>query len=94
MSLPLSLCPPHPCNTLTAVSTTLTSPPGVHGRLTELGQVPQRAYKLALAVAMGRDVDDVVVDNDRVASECIQYLRDQKLPPMTFIPMASCKVMI
>ena len=54
--------------------------------------MPQRAYKLALAVAMGRDVDDVVVDNDKVASECIQYLRDQKLPPMTFIPMASCKV--
>ncbi|GAX83463.1 hypothetical protein CEUSTIGMA_g10888.t1 [Chlamydomonas eustigma] len=66
--------------------------PGVHGRLTELGRVPQRGYQLALAVAMGRDVDDVVVDTDRVAQECIQYLRDKKLPPMTFIPLASCRV--
>lgn len=66
--------------------------PGVHGRLTELGEVTQRSYKLALAVAMGRDVDSVVVDTERVAIECIQYLRDQKLPPMTFIPLNSCKV--
>lgn len=38
----------------------------MHGRLTELGEVPQRAYKLALAVAMGKDVDSVVVDNEKV----------------------------
>lgn len=28
--------------------------------------MPQRAYKLALAVAMGKDVDSVVVDNEKV----------------------------
>ncbi|KAG1680336.1 hypothetical protein FOA52_015426 [Chlamydomonas sp. UWO 241] len=66
--------------------------PGVHGRLTELGQVTQRAYQLALAVAMGKDVDSVVVDSEKVALECIQYLKDQKMPPMTFIPLATCKV--
>eukprot|EP00955_Chlamydomonas_euryale_P074581 362070-Chlamydomonas_euryale.AAC.25 len=66
--------------------------PGVHGRLTELGQVTQRIYQLALAVAMGKDVDSVVVDNERTAMECIQYLKEQKLMPMTFIPLATCKV--
>lgn len=24
--------------------------------------------------------------------ECIQYLKDQKLPPITFVPLATCKV--
>lgn len=55
-------------------------------------QVTQRSYQLALAVAMGKDVDSVIVDNERDALECIQYLKDQKLQPMTFIPLATCKV--
>lgn len=40
---------------------------------------------------MGREVDSVIVDSEKVGLECIQYLKDQRLPPMTFIPLATCK---
>ena len=65
---------------------------GVHGRLTDLGKVTQRAYNLALSVAMGREIDAVVVDNERTARDCIQYLKEQQIAPITFIPLATCKV--
>ena len=41
---------------------------------------------------MGREVDSVIVDTEKVGLECINYLKDQRLPPMTFIPLATCKV--
>ncbi|GKB02435.1 structural maintenance of chromosomes protein 1 [Tanacetum coccineum] len=38
--------------------------PDVHGRMTELCRPIQKKYSLAVTVAMGRFMDDVVVDND------------------------------
>ncbi|KAJ9513257.1 hypothetical protein QJQ45_029483 [Haematococcus lacustris] len=67
-------------------------PNGVFGRLTDLGKVTRKEYNLALAVAMGREMDSVVVDSERTAREAIQYLKEQHVPPMTFIPLATCKV--
>ncbi len=40
---------------------------------------------------MGKHIDSVVVDTEHTAREAIQYLKDQRVPPMTFIPLASCK---
>eukprot|EP00983_Pelagomonas_calceolata_P108654 1159481-Pelagomonas_calceolata.AAC.9 len=42
--------------------------------------------------AMGRDQDSVFVDNERTARDAITYLKDQKVPSMTFVPLATCKV--
>ena len=56
--------------------------------MTDLSPLSQ----LALSVAMGREVDSVIVDTEKVGLECINYLKDQRLPPMTFIPLATCKV--
>jgi len=67
-------------------------PSSVYGRLHELGDVMQRQYHLALTVAMGRDQDSVFVDNERTARDAITYLKDQKVPSMTFVPLATCKV--
>ncbi len=41
---------------------------------------------------MGRHIDSVVVDSERTARDAIQYLKDNQVPPMTFIPLATCKV--
>ncbi|KAK9055706.1 hypothetical protein SSX86_026791 [Deinandra increscens subsp. villosa] len=66
--------------------------PGVHGRMTELCRPTQKKYNLAVTVAMGRFMDAVVVDNDQTGKECIKYLKDQRLPPLTFIPLHSVRV--
>ncbi|KAI3782969.1 hypothetical protein L2E82_13030 [Cichorium intybus] len=66
--------------------------PGVHGRMTELCRPTQKKYNLAVTVAMGRFMDAVVVDNEHTGKECIKYLKDQRLPPMTFIPLHSVRV--
>jgi len=42
---------------------------------------------------MGRDQDSVFVDNERTARDAITYLKDQKVPSMTFVPLATCKVL-
>lgn len=46
--------------------------PGVQGRLADLGKVTQRRYNLALAMAMNKDMDAVVCDDEQVAKQCIQ----------------------
>lgn len=70
-------------------SCTLT---GVHGRVSELVKVTQKSYNLALAVVMGSNVDSVVVDTERAAKECVAYLKQRRIPPMTFIPLQTIKV--
>jgi len=42
--------------------------------------------------AMGRDQDTVFVDTERTGRDAITYLKDQKVPPMTFVPLTTCKV--
>ena len=36
-------------------------------------------------------MDSVIVDNDKTCKECIDYLKDQRVPPMTFIPLSTVK---
>lgn len=116
---------------------------GVHGRLADLGKVTERQFRLALTMAMNKDMDSVVVENEEAAKQCIQvrrpwgghgadvrwpgtvaalscpsprpllaslialcspptlpgfahlswrspqFLKDERVPPMTFIPLAS-----
>ena len=51
----------------------------------------QRRYNLALAVVLGKDMDSVVVDTERTAKDCIAYLKQARLAPMTFIPADSVR---
>ncbi|TKY52741.1 Structural maintenance of chromosomes protein 1 [Spatholobus suberectus] len=66
--------------------------PGVHGRMTDLCRPTQKKYNLAVTVAMGKFMDAVVVDKENTGKECIKYLKDQRLPPQTFIPLESVRV--
>ncbi|KAG8387646.1 hypothetical protein BUALT_Bualt02G0043000 [Buddleja alternifolia] len=65
---------------------------GVHGRMTDLCRPTQKKYNRAVTVAMGRFMDTVVVDNEHTGKECIKYLKEQRLPPQTFIPLLSVRV--
>ncbi|GMI69293.1 TITAN8, STRUCTURAL MAINTENANCE OF CHROMOSOMES 1 [Hibiscus trionum] len=65
---------------------------GVHGRMTDLCRPTQKKYNLAITVAMGRFMDAVVVEDESTGKECIKYLKEQRLPPQTFIPLQSVRV--
>jgi len=65
--------------------------PGVHGRVTDLASARQRRHQVALAVVLGKDMDSVVVDTEATAKECIQYLKQARAPPMTFLPVATIR---
>lgn len=66
--------------------------PGVRGRVGDLCTPKQKKYDEAIIVALGRDFDSVVVDTEKVGVDCVQYLKEQRFPPMTFIPLDNIKV--
>jgi len=59
---------------------------GVHGTIATLGKSPAE-YATALNVAAGQKLQFVVCDNDEIASEAIQYLKNEKLGRVTFLPL-------
>lgn len=65
---------------------------GVHGRMTELCRPSQKKFNLAVTVAMGKFMDAIVVEDENTGKECIKYLKEQRLPPQTFIPLQSVRV--
>uniref|UniRef100_A0A2P2LWW5 Structural maintenance of chromosomes protein n=6 Tax=Rhizophora mucronata TaxID=61149 RepID=A0A2P2LWW5_RHIMU len=65
---------------------------GVHGRMTDLCRPTRNKYNLAVTVAMGKFMDAVVVDDENTGKECIKYLKEQRLPPQTFIPLQSVRI--
>ena len=63
---------------------------GVYGTIMQLGQAPPE-YALALNVAAGGKLHYVVVEDDHVAARAIQYLKDEKLGRVTFLPLKKLK---
>ncbi|MBI2102892.1 chromosome segregation protein SMC [Candidatus Woesearchaeota archaeon] len=59
---------------------------GVHGTVAELGQVSKK-YAEALEAAAGGRMQHLVVDSDKTAAECINYLKSNKLGSASFIPL-------
>ncbi|CAI4212157.1 unnamed protein product [Parascedosporium putredinis] len=66
--------------------------PGVKGRVGDLCKPKQKKFDEAVIVALGRDFDSVIVDTEKTGIACVQYLKDQRFPPMTFIPLDNIKV--
>ncbi|KAI0135297.1 RecF/RecN/SMC [Daldinia grandis] len=66
--------------------------PGVKGRVGELCKPKQKKFDEAVITALGRDFDSIIVDSEKTGVECVQYLKDQRFPPMTFIPLDNIKV--
>ena len=61
--------------------------PGVKGRVSELCKPVERKYQTAVSTVLGRNIDAVIVENEKTAIECIQYLREQRRGQATFIPL-------
>ena len=61
--------------------------PGVKGRVSELCKPTEKRYQTAVATILGRNFDSVIVENEKTAIECVQYLRDQRRGQGTFIPL-------
>ncbi len=65
--------------------------PGVLGRLSDLCKPTQPRYREAIAVVFGKLMNAIVVDNDRTGSECISFMKDQRVGMATFIPLQSIR---
>jgi len=63
---------------------------GVYGTIANLIKVPER-YQTAIEVAAGRHLYDIVVDDDKTASFCIDYLKREKIGRATFLPLNKIK---
>jgi len=59
---------------------------GVHGTVASLISTQDR-YRLAVDVAAGPHMNDLIVDNEDVASFCIDYLKREKIGRATFLPL-------
>jgi len=66
--------------------------PGVHGRVLDLCKPIQRKYDVAVSIILGRNLDAIVVDDNKTAIECIQYLKEKRIGTSTFIPLNSIQV--
>jgi structural maintenance of chromosome 1 len=64
---------------------------GVYGRMTDLAEVTNRKYNMALSVLLGRHMDSVAVDTDKTARDCVAYLKQHRIFAMTFIPLQNLK---
>jgi chromosome segregation protein len=63
---------------------------GVYGTVSELGEVSNK-YALALEVAAGHKTKSLVVENDKIAADCIAYLKKNRLGIATFLPLNKIK---
>ncbi|RLF77000.1 chromosome segregation protein SMC [Thermococci archaeon] len=64
---------------------------GIHGALGELIRVIDEKYLTAIDVALGSHFDNLVVEDDKVAEECIKFLKKNKLGRLTFLPLNKIK---
>lgn len=60
--------------------------PGIYGTISELGTTKEE-YSLALEVAAGSRLTNIVVENDNVARECVKFLKNLKAGRATFLPL-------
>ena len=66
--------------------------PGVHGRLIDLCEPVHRRYQVAITKVLGKNMDAIVVDTEQCGKDCIQYMKEQRSEPSTFIPLDTIQV--
>lgn len=60
--------------------------PGVYGLVAQLGRVEPR-YQLALEIAAGGRLGNIVVENDEIAAAAIKLLKQNRAGRATFLPL-------
>ncbi|AAP99117.1 Chromosome segregation ATPase [Prochlorococcus sp. SS52] len=63
---------------------------GIHGPVAHLGEV-KNEYRLALEVAAGARIGQIVVDDDLIAAKSIELLKRRKAGRLTFLPLNKIK---
>jgi chromosome segregation protein len=63
---------------------------GIHGTVAELGTIDPD-YAVAMEVAGGSRLSYVVVENDEIASQCIDVLKNEHVGRVSFIPLNRIK---
>ncbi len=63
---------------------------GIHGPVAQLGEVEDR-HRLALEVAAGARLAQIVVDDDRIAAKAIDLLKRRRAGRLTFLPLNRIK---
>lgn len=64
---------------------------GIFGPVSNLGKVLDSGHTLALNIAAGGRLKNIIVDNDQNAANAIRYLKDEKLGRLTFLPLNKMK---
>ena len=59
---------------------------GIHGSVAQLGEVEER-LRVALEVAAGGRLAQVVVEDDRIAARAIELLKQRRAGRLTFLPL-------
>lgn len=59
---------------------------GIYGVVADLGKVSKK-YAAALEAAAGPRIKSIVVETDKVAADCIDYLKRQRAGTATFLPL-------
>ena len=59
---------------------------GIHGPVAQLGEVQER-HRVALEVAAGARLGQVVVEDDRIAARAIELLKTRRAGRLTFLPL-------
>ena len=64
---------------------------GIHGTIAQLGHAESK-YETAILIAAGGRMQAIVVDDDAVAAECIDYLKKSRAGRATFLPLSKMLV--
>ena len=58
-----------------------------YGRLIDLCEPSQKKYQIAVTKVLGKNMDAIIVDSEKTARDCIQYMKEQRSDPETFLPL-------
>ena len=68
------------------INNLMTTDEKIYGNISKLIEYNEK-YTNAISVAAGGRLNSIVVDNDRVAQNCIEDLKEKRLGRLTFIPL-------
>lgn len=63
---------------------------GIHSTVQNLINVKER-YEVVIQTALGKSINNLIVENDDVAVKCINYLKQNKCGRATFLPLSTIK---